>query len=403
MISAINSVNSQLRITISKGPKVLGYLVIDSIIGGHSHGGVRLMPNIDEEEISFLARGMTLKFGFLGLPHGGAKAGVIGNPEAPRKERLELLKAFVQAIAPILANRIYIPATDMGTEMSDIRHVIKSAGIPMGKRDFRVERPGYYTALTVFTGLKQATKHIGFRTDNSTIAIEGFGKVGAALSALLFDAKANVVAISTSRGAIYNPGGLDIVRLNQLAKETGSRVVDIYTDAEHIDRESLLELPVDILCPCARHNSIHAGNSNRISARIICPGANHPVTDEAERVLFERGVISLPDFVTNSGGVLGGTMEFASVNKKKIKEFIEIHIGPRIALLLYEATRKNMLPSKIAESMALQRFEDMLRKAARPTPKARIFGFALDLYRRGFIPGPIVGSLAPRYFEKILF
>src|SRR4030042_2171430 len=138
--------HSQLHITVSKGPGVIGYLVIDSLVGGHSHGGVRIMPDIDEEEISILAHGMTLKFGFLGLPHGGAKAGIIGNPEAPHEERLKLFTTFGQAIAPVLANHIYIPATDMGTEINDIRHIIKSAGIPLSRRDFSVERSGYYTA-----------------------------------------------------------------------------------------------------------------------------------------------------------------------------------------------------------------------------------------------------------------
>jgi glutamate dehydrogenase (NAD(P)+) len=402
MDSSYKCMDSQLRITVYKGPEVIGYLVIDSIIGDHSHGGLRLMPEIDEEEISILAHGMTLKFGFLGLPHGGAKAGVVGNPEAPYKERLELFKNFGQAIAPFLVNRIFIPATDMGTEMSDIRYMVKSAGIPLRRRDFSVDRTGYYTALTVFTAIKQATRHLGLNISGSTVAIEGFGKVGAALAGLLSDTNARVTAISTSRGAIYNPKGLNMTRLNQLAIEAGSRVVDIYDDAEHIDCESLLELPVDILCPCARHNSIHTGNSNRISARVICPGANHPVTEEAERVLFEKGIISLPDFVTNCGGVLGGTMEFASVKKGKIEKFIDLSIGPRVAFLLDEAARSNVPPTEIAMPLALRRFEEMHRKAARPTTTARIFGFALDLYRRGLIPGPIVGTLAPRYFERIL-
>jgi glutamate dehydrogenase (NAD(P)+) len=341
-----NSMDSQLRITISKGDEVIGYLVIDSIVGGHSYGGIRIMPDIDEEEVNLLARSMTLKFGFLGLPHGGAKAGVLGNPEGPHEERLERLKAFGQAIATLLVNRVFIPSTDMGTEMHDIRYMVKSAGIPLRRRDFSVERSGYYTALTVFISLKQAARHLGMKIDKSTIAIEGFGKVGAALAVLLSEANAHVVAISTSRGAIYNPMGLNIVRLNQLTAEAGSRVVDIYTDAERIDRESLLELPVDILCPCARINSIHAGNAGSISARFICPGSNNPVTEEAEHVLFEKGIISLPYFVTNCGGVLGGTMEFASMKKKKIEEFIDLAIGSRMASLLDEATRNKVPPNQ---------------------------------------------------------
>ncbi|HJX34326.1 MAG TPA: hypothetical protein VJ373_04045, partial [Desulfatiglandales bacterium] len=310
--------------------------------------------------------------------------------------------AFGRAIAPLIVKRIYIPSMDMGTEINDIRHIIKSAGVILKKHEFRAERSGYYTALTVFTGAKKATEHLGSKVSECTVAIEGFGKVGSALGKLLSDAKASIVAISTSRGAIYNPKGLNIVRLSQLVKEAGSRVVDIYDEAEHIDRESMLELPVDILCPCARHYTIHAGNAHRISAQIICPGANSPVTNEAEHILFERGVMCLPYFVTNSGGVLGGTMEFASVNKKKIEEFIDLHIGSRLTSILDEADRQNLPSVEIAETIALRCFEKVRQASAQPKVKARLFELALDLYRRGLIPRPIVGSLAPRYFERIL-
>lgn len=395
--------DSQLRITIAKGSEKLGYLVIDSIIGGHSHGGVRLMPEIDEQEISSLARAMTLKFGFLGLPHGGAKAGIIGDPEAPREERMERLKAFGQAISPLLVNRIYIPATDMGTDMSDIRHMANAAGVPVKRRDFSVERSGYYTALTVFIGLKQAAKHLGLKISRCRVAIEGFGKVGSALGRMLYDAGASVVAISTSRGAIYNPEGLDMPELIRLASESGSRVVDVYSRAERIDLTSLLELPVDILCPCAWINSIHAGNAGRISARIIASGANNPVTPEAEHILFEAGTVSMPYFVTNCGGVLGGTMEFASVNRKKIEEFIELHIGRRILWLLNEASGKGIPSMEIAESFSLKRFEEVSRRSAHPAAQGKIFGLALGLYRRGLIPGFLTGAIAPGYFEKVFY
>jgi len=339
-----NNSDAQLRITVTKDSKTLGYLVIDSIMGGHSYGGVRLMPDIDENEIGILARAMTLKFGFLGLPHGGAKAGVIGDPEAPREERLERLRTFAQAISPLLAKRFYIPATDMGTEIADIRHMVESAGIPLRKRDFSIERSGYYTALTVFTGLKQAVRRLGSDIPGRKAAIEGYGKVGSALAGLLHKAGARIIAVSTSRGAIYNPGGLDIPSLNRIAAEAGSRSVELYDKAERISPSSLLELPVDILCPCAMSGSIHEKNAGRISARVICPGANNPVSPEAEVILFRRGIISIPYFIANCGGVLGGTMEFASVKKNKIEGFIYSHIGIRIAKLLEDAAVKGLPP-----------------------------------------------------------
>jgi glutamate dehydrogenase (NAD(P)+) len=225
--------------------------------------------------------------------------------------------------------------------------------------------------------------------------------VGTALAGMLNDARARIVAVSTSRGAIYNPKGLDMMRLIPLAAEAGSRAVDIYDNAERIDLSSLLELPVDILCPCASINTINKGNAGRISTRIVCPGANNPVATEAEPILFGRGIISVPYFMTNCGGVLGGTMEFSSVSRRKIEEFIDIHIGSNIAWLLDNAARKGVSPLEIAMPYVLKRFENTKLKAANPTVVSRLFSSGLNLYRKGFIPGFLASALAPEYFKNI--
>ena len=394
--------NSQFLITVAQGSEVMGYVVIDSTIGGCSCGGIRLMPDIDEAEIRGLARAMTLKFGFLGLPQGGAKAGVICDPEAPQEERRQRLAEFGRTIAPLLRNRVYVPAIDMGTDNTDIRYMLKAVGIRVKRREFRSNRSGYYTAVSVFTGAKQATCYLGMNLSECTVAIEGFGKVGSALGQLLATANASVVAISTSRGAIFNPKGLDMKRLTELATAEGSKVVDLYPDADRIDRTALLELPVDLLCPCARHNSVHAGNVDRVVARIICSGANNPVSPEAERVLFKQGVLCLPFFVTNCGGILGGTMEFASITREQIELFIDRHIGARIGWLLEEAARQGVLPSEIAVPIALRRFDQVRRASMHPTPLRQLFGVALELYRQGCLPGPLVAALSRPYFKRSL-
>jgi glutamate dehydrogenase/leucine dehydrogenase len=380
----------------------LGYVAIDSTIGGRSCGGLRMLPDIDEAEIQALARTMTLKYGFLGLPQGGAKAGVLGNPEAPRAERLERLVEFGFAIKSLLHTKVYIPTSDMGTQIEDIRHMLNTVGMLIGPRDLRNDSSGYYTALSVLAGVIQSARHIGLNLSKCTAAIEGFGNVGRPLAGLLAREGIKIVAISTSRGGLYHPKGLDLDQLIRLADEAGSRVVEVYHEPEFINREALLELPVDILCPCARWNSIHSGNAARISARIICPGANNPVTSKAERALFEREVLCLPDFVTNCGGVLGGTMEFASVSREKITAFIERHIGEHIFWLLKEAKAKCVLPREVATPLALHRFEKVAQSAAHPTPLSRLFNVGLELYRRGWIPGSLVSALSPLYFKRIL-
>jgi len=381
---------------------ILGYVAIDSTIRGHSCGGLRMLPDIDEAEIRALARSMTLKYGFLGLPQGGAKAGVLGNPEAPKSERLERLVKFGHAIEPLLRTKAFIPTSDMGTQNSDIRHMLHAVGMHLTRRDLRNNSSGYYTGLSVLAGVVQSARHLGLDLSRCTAAIEGFGNVGRPLTSLLASAGIKVIAVSTSRGALYNPRGLDVSHLIQLSDEAGSRVVEHYHDAELIDPEKLLELSVDILCPCARWNSLNASNVDRIAVKVICPGANNPITPEAENVLFERGVLCLPDFVTNCGGVLGGTMEFASVTREKITTFINHHIGVRIAWLLNEAKSKRLLPREVAVPFALHRFNRVAQSAERPTPLSRLFNLGLECYRQGWIPGPFVAPLSLKYFKKLL-
>jgi glutamate dehydrogenase (NAD(P)+) len=388
--------------TATRHGNVLGYVAIDSTIRGRSCGGLRMLPDVNEAEIRALARSMTLKYGFLGLPQGGAKAGVIGDPEAPQPERLERLVEFGQAIEPLLRTKAFIPTSDMGTQNSDIRHMLHSVGMHITRRELQNNSSGYYTGLSVLAGVVQSARHLGLDLSRCTAAIEGFGNVGRPLASLLASAGAKVVAISTSRGGLYNPRGLDVNHLIQLSDETGSRAVEIDNDAERIDCEKLLELPVDILCPCARWNSLNMSNIHRITAQVICPGANNPITPEAENVLFERGVLCLPDFVTNCGGVLGGTMEFASVNKEKIMTFINHHIGARIAWLLNEAKSKRLLPREVAVPFALRRFSRVAQSAERSTLLSRLFYLGLECYREGWIPEPLVAPLSLRYFEKLL-
>jgi glutamate dehydrogenase (NAD(P)+) len=388
--------------TAARNGNVLGYVAIDSTVGGRSSGGLRLLPDIDETEIQTLAHSMTLKYGFLGLPHGGAKAGVFGDPDSSRQERLERLVEFGQAIKPLLQTKAYIPYSDMGTQNSDVRYMLNAVGIPVSSRDLQNSTSGYYTAISVLTGVLRAARHIGLNLSGCTAAVEGFGSVASSLACLLAGEGIRVIAISTVRGALYNPSGLNVDQLVKLAEEAGSRVVEVYPEAERIDREKLLELPVDILCPCARWNSLTMSNAPRISARVISPGANNPITPDAEHALFEREVLCLPDFVTNCGGVVGGTMEFASVSREKITAFIGHHIGIRIASLLTEAKSKHESPREVAVTFALRRFKHIAQSAELAAPIGRLFNLGLEFYRHGWIPGRLVAPLALRYFKNRL-
>lgn len=392
----------QVVCTVSRHDRPLGWVVIDSFVGGMSCGGLRLLPDISEFEMRGLARAMTLKYGLLGLPQGGAKAGVIGDPEAPRESRRSTLVAFARAIAPMLRSKVFTPHTDMGTDVEDIAFMLESVGVRLPKRQRRGSDSGLYTAMTVFCGVVQAATHRNRSLSEATAAIEGFGKVGQPLTQMLSDCGTKIVAISTSRGAIFRPEGLDIERLLSLAKKHGSDLVDHYEGGARLACEELLELKVDILCPCARHDSIHAGNVGLVTAEIISPGANNPITPEAEQALLERGVTCLPDFVTNSGGVLGGTMDFASVRPDVIRHFIDLHMGERMRWMLEEAERRQSTPRKLATQMALTRSAQVQENAEHPTVAGRVLGAALKLYRHGLIPGRFVAPPSLRYFRSSL-
>jgi glutamate dehydrogenase (NAD(P)+) len=389
-----------LSYTVKNGSEILGYLVIDSSIDGRSCGGLRLVPDVDEAEIAGLARAMTLKFGYLSLPQGGAKAGVRGDPEAPLAVRRQRLAEFGRAIAPLLRDGRYAPFADMGTDNTDIRAMLEAAGVRVKQRELRGHASGYYTALSVLTGIKQGARHLGIDLGKASVAIEGYGKVGGALGELLAAERVRVVAISTSRGAIHNPRGLDLARVSRLVAAMGTRFVEAYEDAETIDRASLLELPVDVLCPCARHDTIHAGNAGRIAARLISPGANNPITPDAERILAERSIVSLPYFVSNCGGALGGTMEFAAHDRQAIASFIDRVIGGRMARLLARASQQGATLASLAERESRARFARLRQAAARATVKDRLFAAGLEAHRRGWVPTTLVRRLSLPYFER---
>jgi len=378
----------------------LGIVVVDSSIDGRARGGLRIVPQVTELELRAAARGMTLKYGLLGLPQGGAKAGIHGDPEAPAEERRARMLAFARAIEPLLRARGYVPDADIGTRADDIRWTMQALGLRVGAHDWKANRSGQYTAASCVAAARAALAHRGATLRDCRVAIEGFGSVGAAVADGLRREGARVVAVSTSRGALYAPQGLDVDRLLELAGRVGSRLVESYATAERLRCHELLELPVDLLCPCARHHSIHAGNASAIAAPLIAPGANNPASPEAEELLVARGVLYVPDFVSNCGGVLGGTLEFAGVQPTRIASIVDRYVGESVGALVALADRRHVSLRAVAEPLALARHRSLRRATERPTVASRIAGAALELYRRGWMPRRAVAMIAPRHIVR---
>jgi len=241
----------QLSCIVEEGGEVLGYLVVDSFVGGRSHSGVRMRQDVIEEELRLLARAITMKYGFLGLPFGGAKAGVIGDPEAPPEEKRQRLMQFGRAIRPLLEKEIFLPAGDMGTGLADIRAMLTGVGLGLERRRLPPVSSGYYTAYSVFACAGVSAEAKGFGLRDARVVIQGFGAVGSTLADLMHAAGARVVAISTSKGALFDPEGLQIPELIEIYRQWGSAVVERAASGERIDRESILESAVEVLCRCA--------------------------------------------------------------------------------------------------------------------------------------------------------
>ncbi|HET6267580.1 MAG TPA: Glu/Leu/Phe/Val dehydrogenase dimerization domain-containing protein [Acidobacteriota bacterium] len=366
----------------------LGWVVIDSLVRGRSHGGLRISHHVSSEELIVLARRMTLKFGFLGLANGGAKAGIVGDPESSAEARAKQLHDFAAAIRPLVESRKYLPHADMGTTEPEIRNAFGNLPRQPSRED-----SGYFTSIGVHLAAEVALSKRGKRLDQISGVVEGFGKVGASVAQLLAESGARVVAISTSSGALYRKEGLPIQELRRLAESRGSSFVSDYREAERITNEDLLGLPADLLCPCAISGTINAGNAPKIQAEIICPGANAPVSVEAHQLLADRGAVVLPDFITNAGGVLGGTMSFAGIPFSRIRPLMSEYLAPRFRML-FEQT-----PAEI-EQYCLDRHQKNKIAAERGGVRQKLFETGISLYRRGLVPRFLVGNLAENYFRS---
>ena len=379
--------------------KITGYLAIDALVNGRCYGGLRIASDISTDSLIQAARTMSLKYAFVGLPFGGAKAGIVADPEMPLKDKRELLRSFGNAIRPILQTRTYTPGNDLGVTDDDLKFMLSSNGIRSLPRSLGQDT-GFYAGLTVFTAAAIAADHIGLDLNHASVAIEGFGGVGGSAAAAFWRKGSKVVAVSTSRGAIYDKRGLNIGELLNLSRQTGSDVVNQFPKAERIDKSELAALKVDIFCPCAQSHSITRSNAAHVSARIISPGANAHTTADAEQILFKKRILSLPDFVANCGGVMAASMIRSGLNDDFVNHFVEHKFGQKVSDIIKAAEKKNIPVKEYAEKITEDKFLRLKEAAEKKSISSKAFNFALEMYRNGIIPYQLLTPIAPRYFEE---
>lgn len=330
-----------------------GVVVVDTTSLGGAAGGIRMLPDITSEEIFWLARAMTHKFAILDMPIGGAKAGLWANPGIHGAQREAIMKAFGKAIKGLITEEVTL-GPDMGTNAKDVATIYEGAGIPSRYSGLALkEKDGepledHATGYGVVVAAKAACEFAGMDIKGATVAIEGFGKVGGGVARYMDEAGAKVVAISNVYGTAYNKEGLDIKKLLIARKKSGDKAVQKYRDAQHIDKGDIYFLPVDILVPGARPYVINKGNVSEVKAKIISSIANIPITDEAEQLLFERGVYSVPDFISNAGGVVLGVVDVLGGTADDVFKALKELLGPLTQEILSESRKMGINPRRLA-------------------------------------------------------
>ncbi|MEK7610556.1 MAG: Glu/Leu/Phe/Val dehydrogenase [Patescibacteria group bacterium] len=347
--------------TYHPGFDVWGFLVIDNTMLGPGKGGIRMTPTVSEEEVAKLARAMTLKNALAGIAFGGAKAGLALDPRArPATEVKKIIEWFARELKPLIPNR-YIAGPDINTterEMAWFVGAIKdrrgATGKPkrLGGLPHELGSTGYGVALATL----EALRFKKIETRNATVAVEGFGNVGQFAAKFLSEQGTKIVAVSDSKGAIYNPAGLDLKKLMASKKQSGS--VINYPDGEKLPGAKIFELETDVLIPAALPDVITNANAEHVRAKIIVEGANIPIAPAVEATLHQNGILIVPDIVANAGGVISSYAEYRGWNEKKMFQLVKQKITVSTSLLLKKLkTSPTKSPRDLATTLALARLK----------------------------------------------
>ncbi len=298
-----------------------GFRVLYNDARGPGKGGIRYHPLESIDTVKALSAWMTWKTSLANIPFGGAKGGVICDPKSMNDYELEnLSRGYIRALGSSIGPKTDIPAPDVYTNpqimawMMDeysqlVGHgepgVITGKPLEIGGSEGRFDS----TAMGGMFVLREAAKMINLNLKGARVVIQGFGNAGMfAFEIATRLSGAKVVGISDSEGGIYDPDGIDYNKLVDAKKRTGK--VQGYEKGQKVTNEQLLELDADVLIPAAIENQITAANADRIKAKIILELANGPVTPEADSILFEKGILDMPDFLVNSGGVIVSYFEW---------------------------------------------------------------------------------------------
>ena len=307
------AVNFPVRLDSGRIKTFTGYRVQHNVNRGPAKGGIRYSPDVTLDEVKALAMWMTWKCAVVGIPFGGAKGGVICDPKNMSPSELErLTRRYATEISIVIGPHGDIPAPDVNTnsqvmawimdtysmhEGYSVPAIVTGKPLSIGGSEGRNDA----TATGVLFVTRQAARRIGMPLKGTRVSIQGYGNAGSIAARLFHNEGSKIVAVSDTRGGIYNEAGLDPASILRFKQERGSVIG--FPGAQTIGVQDVLEVPCDILIPAATEGVITAANAARVQARIIAEAANGPTTPEADAILFSQGALVIPDILANAGGV----------------------------------------------------------------------------------------------------
>jgi glutamate dehydrogenase (NAD(P)+) len=334
-------------------------VAVDNIACGPSVGGVRMAPDVSAEEAFRLARAMTLKNAAAGLAHGGGKSVIFADPKMDATAKERLIRSFAAAIADLTD---YIPGPDMGTDELAMGWVKdetgRAVGLPREVGGIPLDELGA-TGFGLAAAIDVARGYADLDLKGARVVVQGFGSVGKHAARFLAEKGAILVGASDSQGTLADEQGLDIAALIALKNE--GRPLKDHPRGRKLGRDDVIDLACDIWIPAARPDVIHEGNVGRLKTKIVAQGANIPCTDKAEAALAARGVLVLPDFIANAGGVICAAMEWQRATEAAAFAAIDEKIRANMRAVLDEAKRTRTLPRAAAMALAASRVRSAMR------------------------------------------
>lgn len=308
---------------------IKAFIVHHSDAIGPCKGGIRMSPTVTLDDVTALAMDMTWKCALIGVPFGGGKSGIVADPLAlSPDDKQTLIRSFTRNARRNIHPLVYVPAPDMGTNERDMGYIKDTISYSLGNA---TTQGSYVTGKPVILGgipgrreatgrgvvlsTLEALNTLGGAIKGTRVIIQGFGNVGAGAAESFVEMGAKVVGVSDVEEAIYDEKGLDIQALLAYVRKTGS--LRGAGQRRAVSRDGLLEMPCDVLAPCATANQINQENAVRIQAKIIAEGANGPTTPEADAILNQRGVYVIPDILCNAGGVFVSYLEYTQETQQE--------------------------------------------------------------------------------------